>query len=62
MRDLVTYCFGCGKKTKHRIINCQTNACERAFLAVFTLGFSEIAWHSYNCECTKCRNITTIEK
>ena len=32
MRDLVAYCSECGKKTRHRIINCQTNACERAFL------------------------------
>lgn len=62
MKDLVAYCSECGKKTRHRVVNCQTNACERAFLAVFTLGFSEIAGHSYNCECTKCGNITAIEK
>lgn len=62
MKDLVAYCPKCKRKTRHRIINCTTNAFERTFFAVFTLGFSEIAGHEYNCECVNCGHIKEIEK
>ena len=42
MKDLVAYCSECGKKTRHRIINCQTNACERAFLLYLLWAFLKL--------------------
>ena len=61
-RYWVAYCSHCGQKTKHRKICCDDSAFERTWLALITLGMSEVVEHSYQCECVECGRIRTIER
>ena len=62
MRHMVGYCPECGKKTKHRVIECQDSLPYRVFETVFTLGFAAALPHDYECECTRCGTINTLTK
>ena len=59
-KDVVGYCPKCKQKTRHKKIQCESNLLERTFLAVITLGFSEMDGHSWECECKQCGRINTI--
>ena len=51
------YCRECGKTTVHKKISAEMQGAERAFFALFTVGFSEmIMEHDWQCE--KCGEIT----
>ncbi len=56
------YCWECCKTTKQKVIDCDDSIAYRVFGAVFTLGFSEMLPHDYNCECTKCGHINSIRR
>lgn len=60
-RYLVGYCRNCHKNTKQEIIRCGEPFAERLFLGLITLGISEIAGHTYQCECTKCGEANNID-
>ena len=59
---IVGYCYRCRKKTKHKIIECEDSMACRVFEAVVTVGFSLLFDREYECECTRCGEINTLEK
>lgn len=61
-RYMVGYCFECGEKTKHKVIECEDSVGWRVFETVITVGLSLVMPHNYQCECTKCGKINTLSK
>ena len=58
---LCGYCFNCRKITKQEVIHCEESPLERVGTALFTVGLSELLGdHDYECECTKCGHINSI--
>lgn len=61
-RYMTGFCWDCGKVTKQEVIGSKDSTGERIFEAVFTLGFALALPYKYECECTKCGYINTINK
>lgn len=59
---VIGYCFKCAENTKHEVIECHNSTAYRAFETIATFGFGLLLPHNYECECTRCGKINTIEK
>ena len=52
-KNKVIYCWECGKNTVHTKVCAAEQGVERAALAVFTVGWSEVFMEHY-WQCSKC--------
>jgi hypothetical protein len=59
---MVGYCPKCGKRTKHRKIECTESLAWRTFETVVTLGWGLLFDRDYECECSECGSINTLTK
>ena len=56
----VGYCYNCGERTVHRVIECEDSTIWRTFETVVTMGLGALFEHNYQCQCTKCGKIHTL--
>lgn len=59
MKYVTTYCWECGSKQKHKVINYSIKGKKRILLGIITLGISE----AFNCrtvECCECGCVSLI--
>lgn len=61
-KEIVAYCWNCGRDTRHIKLQCEDTPLERIFFGLATAGMSELMGHDYKCECTRCGFIHTVSR